>query len=398
MTEEEVQSQLNRLFHAAVGDPPEHVSLSGIRRVVVMRRIVMSITAVAGIVLAGGVGLAVSAHAISPAPAVGHGQAAAPPHYYFQESFPPGPGSGQQLAIRATATGAITGTVRCPWPGAHVGGSAVAVPETIYLLCVRDKPAGSGNAATGTRIYKFGLTRAGRPVDYKLVRGGVFLHASVNGLAVAADGSEFAVNVTPDGKGASSAIVVVNTRTGARADWTVTTLPGGFRLAGRELSLTANGRELAVFGFGRCPNGSGTCKSPGEEMLALSPASKGGQLASGRKIFTESQVTNRRLGFVNNAFLTPDGSAATIGLVYGTPSTSYVAVVQVSARTGKPVRVLYKLHTGNGFAYQFVGADPTGKYVLFDAGPTSGKINGWVDHGKLIRLKPAGDSVTMEVW
>jgi hypothetical protein len=106
MTEEEVETQLSRLFYAAVGDPPEHVSLSGIRRVVVMRRIVMSITATAGIVLAGCVGLAVAAHATSPPPASGHGKAAAPPRYYFEQGFLPGPTNGQQTVIRATATGA----------------------------------------------------------------------------------------------------------------------------------------------------------------------------------------------------------------------------------------------------------------------------------------------------
>lgn len=396
MTEEEVERQLSKLFHAAVGDPPDHVSLSGIRRLVVMRRMVMSITVTAGIVLAGCIGLAVSAHAIGSAPGAGHGKATAPLRYYLEDGFRPG-SNGQQVVIRATATGAITGTVKCPWPRADVGGSAVAAPETIYLLCLRDRRTRNGPVTTGARIYKFGLTRAGRPVDYRLLPGGAFPDASVGGLAVAADGSEFAVNVIPHRKGASSAIVVVNAKTGARAEWTGTTLPGGVRLTGRDLSLTANGRELAVFGAGRCPKGLRTCKSPGEEMVALSPASKGGQLASGRKIFTELQVTNPVAGYVNDAFLTPDGSAVTIGLVYG-GQTSYVAVVQVSARTGKPVRVLYKLNTLDGFSYHFVSADPTGKHVLFDAGQPSGAINGWIDHGKLIRLKPAGDLVNEEVW
>ena len=107
MTDEEMERQLSRLLHGAVGDPPQDVSLIGVRRLVVRRRIVMSITATAGIVLAGFAGLAVSAYAINTAPASGHGPAAAPPRYYLQEAST-GLSSPAQLAvIRATATGKI---------------------------------------------------------------------------------------------------------------------------------------------------------------------------------------------------------------------------------------------------------------------------------------------------
>lgn len=64
-----MERQLSRLFHSAVGDPPQQVNLSGIRRVVVRRRIITSITATTGIALAGLAGLAVSAPAIGTVPA-----------------------------------------------------------------------------------------------------------------------------------------------------------------------------------------------------------------------------------------------------------------------------------------------------------------------------------------
>jgi len=59
---------------------------------------------------------------------------------------------------------------------------------------------------------------------------------------------------------------------------------------------------------------------------------------------------------------------------------------------------LFKLKTGDGFTYRFVEPDPSGAWVLFDAGPSSRGINGWIDRGKLVPLKPAGNRAFDEVW
>jgi hypothetical protein len=48
-----------------------------------------------------------------------------------------------------------------------------------------------------------------------------------------------------------------------------------------------------------------------------------------------------------------------------------------------------------------VHAEPEGfaQFVeMRDAGPSKASINGWIDNGRLIRLKPAGDNVSWEVW
>jgi hypothetical protein len=37
-------------------------------------------------------------------------------------------------------------------------------------------------------------------------------------------------------------------------------------------------------------------------------------------------------------------------------------------------------------------------FLLLDAGPGSGAVNSWIDHVRLIRLKPAGDNVFHEAW
>jgi hypothetical protein len=58
-----------------------------------------------------------------------------------------------------------------------------------------------------------------------------------------------------------------------------------------------------------------------------------------------------------------------------------VAVLQASAATGKKVRTLYRMPTGNGFLYRFFSADPAGRYLILDAGSSSASVNGWIDHG-----------------
>ena len=76
-----------------------------------------------------------------------------------------------------------------------------------------------------------------------------------------------------------------------------------------------------------------------------------------------------------------------------------VSVVKYSAVNGRQLRVLYYLRTGNGFFYRFLSADPTGRYLIFNAGRTSGTLNGWIDHGRLITLTPAnGSNIRYETW
>jgi len=53
---------------------------------------------------------------------------------------------------------------------------------------------------------------------------------------------------------------------------------------------------------------------------------------------------------------------------------------------------------GSGPRLRSGSSDPSGRHFILDAGPTSGAVNGWIDHGRLVRLKPAGDNVDFEVW
>jgi hypothetical protein len=91
-------------------------------------------------------------------------------------------------------------------------------------------------------------------------------------------------------------------------------------------------------------------------------------------------------------------SLAIVGNVSGRVRPNSVSIRQVSSGPNKQLRIVYRMVTGNGFSYGTFGADPSVRHFLFDAGPSSGSINGWVDHGRLIRLKPPGDSVIFEAW
>jgi hypothetical protein len=87
-------------------------------------------------------------------------------------------------------------------------------------------------------------------------------------------------------------------------------------------------------------------------------------------------------------------------VVEGERHDGTIDVVQVSASTGRQVRVLFQENTGNGVFYRLFSSDPSGRFMILDAGPPQGAIlNGWIDHGRLVLLKPAdGSSVFQESW
>jgi hypothetical protein len=106
-------------------------------------------------------------------------------------------------------------------------------------------------------------------------------------------------------------------------------------------------------------------------------------------------------GYIDGAVISPDGSSVTV-VEMNTPGGSpdnIMSVIQVSAATGRQLSVRYQMDTGNGFFYRFFSSDPSGRYLLLDAGPTSGTVNGWIDDGQLVQLTPAnGTNVFYEAW
>lgn len=344
-------------------------------------RVAGRVSAGAVIALAGVASVAAPASAAGPGPA---GSAAHPPAFYIVRQFEGG------TTVRATATSAVTASVRCPQAGAQPGAlAAQADNRTFYLVC---------QSPTAAKIYRFRLTSAGKIPSYSAVRGGTFTGDRAGALAVSANGSLVAVGVAAQQPGSLSGTVVITTKTGAHGTWSGRDLPGGVIFSGGELSFADNGRVLAVFGRARCLKSDPACKSPDEEMLELSPAARGGQLSSGKVVFTQGQVGPPSKTFINEAYLSSDGSTVTLSLLGdGLPPDS-VSVVQRSAVTGNRIDVPFRLVTGNGFSYSFVSTDATGRWVLFDAGPSRASVFGWIRDGKLVRLKPAGSGISFGAW
>jgi hypothetical protein len=77
-------------------------------------------------------------------------------------------------------------------------------------------------------------------------------------------------------------------------------------------------------------------------------------------------------------------------------------VAAISVPGGRTLRVLY--HTRTGTPYQgifdrFASIDPSGRYLILDAGVGNARVNGWVDQGRLVRLVPGDGNVpSYEAW
>jgi hypothetical protein len=268
-----------------------------------------------------------------------------------------------------------------------------------FIDCQRAHKAHGQFVFTGSRVYRFQLTRSGRISGYSLVTGGTFGRGWVEDLTASDGGEEVAVTIGPARIRASQApvrLVVINTQTGAHAVWH----GGPVVSSAGNLAFTHQGTQLTFGTSVRCgPAGStGRCR----ELRAVSPAAAGGQLDSSRLLLRFSALTSSPQDYVNDVVISPDASTVTAAVIHS-PNRPHVStsilVIRYSAVTGRRLRVLFRMRTGNGMFYRFFGADPTGRYLLFNAGPTSGTVNGWIYRGRLIRLKPAnGSNVMYETW
>ncbi len=389
-----MDSQLRDLLDAAVGEPPHRVTPDAVRRRVRKRRLKEGVAAALAVLLIAGLGLTVVTVRSGPGPADADGFAAGVPPYYVQESF-----GGAGPVVRATATGAVTATIRCPWRQSHVvaGEIAATASQAFFLVCERPAGHGQGSMRTASRIYRFQLTDSGRVSGLSLVPGGQLGPPAVDAITAAPDGAQVAVTVGPAVIGGRPSvpdqIMIINTRTGTRAVWR-----GSATLFRAEaLSFIHQGRELVFVGVKRCTPSphSATCRA----LRAVSTASPGGQLDSSRLLLPLAALLRSRGDYVNDVIISPDGATLTVAVARTPDRGQNQILVERFSVTGRLLRVLFRMRTGNGFFYRFVNADPSGRYLLFDAGPTTASVNGWIDHGRLIPLVPAdGSNVFSEAW
>jgi len=328
------------------------------------------------------------------------------PRYYVEQGFRDTPPA--VTVIRATATGAATAAVHCPGRGASIlqRGIAASSHRTFFLVCEEQTGPRNDPQVTGSRIYRFHLTATGRIARYTLMPGGSLDGLSVSGVTASADGEEVAVTTGPAGPVNSSVspnIMVINTQTGTRALWHGSpAVPGKMALSAGDPSLTADGRELVYLATPRCIRGHCQPTGNGQEVRALSPAAAGGQLSSSRVLARQSALVPLASGYLDGALVSANGSSVFVLEMNSPPrgGSTTVSVVKVSAATGRPLRVVYRVPTGSGFSFRFFSADPFRRYFLLDAGPASGAMpNGWIYHRHLLPLSPRdGTNVFYETW
>jgi hypothetical protein len=426
-----MDQNLRNLLDAAVGEPPRPVTAEAVRRRVNRRRAALAATAIAGLAVAVGVGSALAAGAHSPAsaPTTGGGQHTGSPRYYLAQDWDAASRSSF-TAVRSTASGRITAILPRPAPGENCNGGnaglAAANSQTFFVVCTKEKLSAQPPAnqpglfrkpgtirSIETLIYRFHVTSAGHVSGYSLVNGGVLkgvwafdIAASPDGTLIAAEVEQLVppgrlyTNTVPEG------IFVIDTRTGHRALWrTGPGTPGAASFAlGTDLSFTSNDHRLVVL-ESLCPRGRYQSDCSGHADMQLrgySPAADGGSLAAGRVLLDQSALKPARTS-LSDAFITPDGTAATAVLIrcpkHGTCTLS---VVRISVGTGRVLRVLYQTRTGTayqGVFERFFSADPSGRFLILDAGAGRAGLNGWIDHGRLTRLVPAnGNSPLYETW
>jgi hypothetical protein len=403
---------LRDLLDIAVGEPPHRVTAEAVRRTARRRAAIRYAASIAAVLVAGlGAVLAAGAIGSGRAPATGGHQHAGPPPYYLSQFWVQ---NDAVFAVRATASGAVTAVVRNPVPHTNCGGAiAAATNQTYFMTC--DKWSGHGRTAAlrETMIYRFHLTRSGRISGYSLVRGGVLKGVLADKIAAAPDGSEIAAEVLrPDASGKlytntiPVGVLVISTRTGHRALWRAGPYaPGAVQFANAaSLSFTGDGRRLIVL-EARCHRGPLLTRCGGHadmQVRAFSPAARGGSLERGRVLLRQSQLVPPST-FISGALISPDGSAVTAALAHcPRRGACTLSVARISADTGRVLQVIYQVRTGDhyhGYFERFFSSDPSGRYLILDAGVGSARVNGWIDHGRLVPLRPAnGDSVTYETW
>jgi len=394
--------QLRKLMETAAGDPARQITIEMVRHVA-RRRMIAAVAAAVAVVLIGGAGAAVAARTAARQQVSATGLPSGVPRYYFEQGFT-NSGDHFMSVIRATATGAVTATVRCPGQGSHLRIASIAPvgPHTFFMLCQNPPTA----AVSKSRIYGFRLTSSGRVSSYFPVRGGALGTLGAYSLVATPDGSRVAVLVSPGSNGRSSPaeILVIDTRTGGHSLWL-----GPRKVLGKvyfgfdEASFTGNGKELAILGPARCIRGKNApkCRSTaGEEVRAYNIAGPGGQLGQGRIVLRQSAIMPISLDYINDAIISLDGSTLTLTEVGGGGLNSgFVEVLAVSTKNSKNRRVIFKMNTGNGFSYRWFSADTLRRHFIIAAGPGRETKNGWINRGRLVPLKPnQGDDISIEAW
>ena len=281
--------------------------------------------------------------------------------------------------VRDSATGKTLSVVRLPGGiDPKMSQVAAAGNDHTFVLALFSFPR--------TRFYLMRVAAGGHSARLaSLTVPPLPAGAVADAVAVSADGSRLAVSVQLSG-GQHGAIEVVSLATGAVRMWTTDRvgLPG-------DLSWADGGRELGFFWQDdRAAGGSPRTSASG--LWLLDTSAPGDSLMSGRRILPAFVGSDT----VQSAVLTPDGSTVIASVAYDgvyhvNRGTVVGGLVELSARTGRPLRTLlaqraaYSADPGHPGWYitscGLVAADATGNHLL-----VSCDSFGRLDHGRFTAL------------
>jgi hypothetical protein len=400
-------------------DLPFHpIDPETVRRGALRRRRTASVAVITAVALLSGVGVALAAQRNEPGRGATTGsrshspsdfRIAGVPHHYIVRTTS---SNGQQTTVRSTATGAATARIRCPHPTASAAPWPVApaANETFFLVCQSAAGQGPSGTPARARIYRFQITAAGRVSSYVPVRDGELSDLNVRAISATPDGSEIAIMAYP-GSVRNYAptipvdVIVINTRSGARAVWhAARPLPGKTVYWPEQVSLTADGQRLAFLTRPQCfhaKNGPRCAVHGGQQVRVIDHPASGGELNATRVLVRLSSVLNLSAASVMAAVLSPDGSRLTLavgGNLAGKTSPDSVSVISVPATGNGRHRLVYRLAAGDGYEYTYFSADPSVRHFLLGAGSLNQTLSGRIAHGRLIRLRPAAFTVQSAVW
>jgi hypothetical protein len=405
----ETEQEMRNLIRAVVGEPPGRLTIAGVRRRLIRRRVTQAVSAGLAVVLISGLAAAWSAGAIriSSAPVTSTAHAGPPPYYVsLYAGGSRGRSAGVVATVRATATGRVTGHVRAPRGYVLCDYLTAAAHETFFLVC--SPLRGSGREEV---VLRFRLDGAGQATRPRPIPGGILKGVLVaSAIAASPDGSEVALQVWSTGNGLiytntiPLGIEVINTHTGRRALWrAVPELPVTPQFSGAtNLSFTEHGSELVALET-LCPrHGDRSACSQHEptQLTAYGPGPRGGSLENGQVLFRQSAFDGAS---VFDAFIRPGGNQANV-LLNRCPrrGTCHQLVAQIPLNGTQGYRVLYRTSGGTAFAgvYEsFLSQDPTGRYLILAGQVGQARLNGWIDHGRLRLLTPANaGAVDYEAW
>jgi hypothetical protein len=338
---------------------------------------VMSVAAVA--VVAGLVGTSLStgpkpAHHVTAAPT------SAPPYYLTVSQ------SGRSVLVWDAVTRKRVGSVRAPVERSVTGqryptvftvvaagsGRTFVLDATVHDNTTIEMPSG---------LFELHLAADGSPgplhpltqVRLRQGRIGRWI-TSINSVALTADGSELAVAT---GTYAAfkeifrpSKIEAVSLVTGSTRTWTASGLS--------DLnSLSWAGDSTLAF----------ACGTQGPSVCVLSTAGQGGHIDTSHPLIPSS-LTYHGLSTPISPMITPNGSDIYAALQGG----SGIGLVEFSAQTGRPLRLVISAQSNNGGYCGALWSDPSGQHLT--ASCTWGSVTGTITHGvfKRGRNLPPGPS------